>query len=73
MNNVINVWQDILILMQTTPVVAPSAGAMAYLIPVLVATSTGKNGTPCFRNRSGRDVHCYYFLWLNVSLYNNTH
>ena len=43
MNNVINVWQDILISMQTTPMAALSAGAMAYLIPVLVGTSTGKN------------------------------
>ena len=58
MNNVINVWQDILILMQTTPMAAQSAGAMDYLTPVLVATSTGKNGTPCIRNR----------LWVGMSI-----
>ena len=69
MNNVINVWQDILILMQTTPMAALSAGAMAYLIPVLVGTSTGKNGTPCFRNRLG--VGMSTAIILNLSLYNN--
>ena len=54
MNNVINVWQDILISMQTTPMAALSAGAMAYLIPVLVGTSTGKNGTPALEIGWGR-------------------